>query len=569
MATRAEFTVTKVPGSADALTNTSKVKVVLQIITTGESWNANDTTRGYISIDGVQVASLDKKRFYKNSATAIYNDTRTVQHEADGTKEVTVAYEFDTHIAAGVLRGSETLTLDTIQRVTLPNVPVVTLGQKATIPVNVTAGLSYSLRYTLGSKSGVIKENSTAGSVDWTPPAELASELSAASGKGKLTLTAYINEEAAYSLDYDFTVLVPDSLGPVIKSFTHAFRAKNATVAGWGVGVKGKTKLGYTVSAEGQYGASIAGCTVSFAGATGSGLSGETGATAQVGTFRPKVTVTDSRGKSATMEGSELTVYDYAEPSFVPSVVYRSNENGAAQSDGEYVTITAAASFSPVGGRNSATLKMSSRVAGGSWSGYSEILAQRLNIIPGFSKAKSYEVEILAVDTVGGSKSVTYAIPTESVAFNLKDGGKGAAFGKYADEDNLLDVVWPLRVMGKMLLDWIHPVGSLFITRKADDPNELYGGTWVQVKDCFILAAGDTYAAGTVGGEATHTLTEEEMPSHTHTTYRTMSGESGSSIYVPSQSGTASDVETTAAGGGQAHNNMPPYKAYYVWERTA
>ncbi len=489
MATRAEFTVTKVSGSADALTNTSKVKVVLKIITTGESWNANDTTRGYISIDGVQVANLDKKRFYKNSTTTIYNATHTVQHEADGTKTVKVAYEFDTHIAAGVLDGSEDVALDTIQRVTLLSVPAVTLGQKATIPVNVTDGLSYSLRYTLGSKSGVIKENSTAGSVDWTPPAELASELSGSSGKGKLTLTAYINGAAVYSIDYDFTVLVPDSLGPVIKSFTHAFRASSATVAGWGVGVKGKTKLGYTVSAEGQYGAGIASCTVSFAGATGSGLSGETGATAQVGTFRPNVTVTDSRGKSATMEGNELTAYDYAEPSFIPSAVYRSNENGDAQSDGEYVTVTAAASFSPVGGLNSATLKMRSRVAGGSRSGYYVLLAPRLNIIPGVSKAKSYEVEILAVDTVGGSKSVTYVIPTENVAFHIKDGGKGAAFGKFATEDNVLDVDWNLRVMDRLLLDWTHPVGSIYFAYSQDDPAELFGGTWESVESDSMFFA--------------------------------------------------------------------------------
>lgn len=482
MATRAKFTVTKVSGSADALTNTSKVKVVLQIITTGESWNANDTTRGYISIDGVQVASLDKKRFYKNSTTTIYNATHTVQHEADGTKTVKVAYWFDTHIAAGVLDGSETLTLDTIQRVTIPNVPVVTLGQKATVPVNVTAGLSYSLRYTLGSKSGVIKENSTAGSVDWTPPAKLASELSAASGKGTLTLTAYINEEDAYSLDYDFTALVPDSLGPVIKSFTHAFRAENATVAGWGVGVKGKTKLGYTVSAEGQYGARIESCTVSFAGATGSGLSGETGATAQVGTFKPKVTVTDSRGKSATMEGSELKVYDYGSPSFISSDAYRANENGNALSNGTYVAVTAAASFSPVGGYNSTTLKMRSRAVEGAWGAYSELNAQQINVLPGFSKSISYEVEVVAVDAVGESKSVTYVIPTENVAFHIKDGGKGAAFGKFATEDNVLDVDWNLRVMDKLLLDWTHPVGSIYFAYSQDNPAELFGGTWESVE---------------------------------------------------------------------------------------
>ena len=570
MATSAKFTVTKVSASSDAVTNTSKVKVVLQITATGESWNANDTTKGQITIDGVKVASLDKKRFYKNSTTTIYNATHTVQHEVDGTKTVVVAYEFDTHIAAGVLRGSKTLALDTIQRVTLPSAPVVTLGQRATIPVNVTAGLSYSLGYTLGNRTGVIAENSTASFVDWTPSADLVRELSEASGKGKLTLTAYIDGEAAYSLDYDFTALVPDSFGPVIKSFTHAFRADNAAVEGWGVGVKSKTRLGYTVSAEGQYGASIKSCTVTFAGATGNGLSGETGAVTQVGKFKPKVTVTDSRGKSATMEGNELTVYDYAEPSFISSNAYRSDENGNALNAGTYVAVTAAASFFPVGGYNSTTLKMRSRVVEGYWGSYSELKAQQINVLPGFSKSLSYEVEIAAIDAVGGSKSVIYVIPTEDIAFHIKDGGKGAAFGKFADDDGVLDVDWNLRVMGKMLLDWIHPVGSIYIAYSHDNPAVLFGGTWVRIEGAFLWAVkSDSAAIGKTGGSETVTLTVDQMPSHTHTTYRSMSGASGNDIYVPAQTGTESGVVTSEAGGNQPHNNMPPYIQVSVWRRTA
>lgn len=42
------------------------------------------------------------------------------------------------------------------------------------------------------------------------------------------------------------------------------------------------------------------------------------------------------------------------------------------------------------------------------------------------------------------------------------------------------------------------------------------GGTWEQIKDTFILAVGDTYAIGSSGGEASHTLTVNEMPSHGH-----------------------------------------------------
>lgn len=115
-----------------------------------------------------------------------------------------------------------------------------------------------------------------------------------------------------------------------------------------------------------------------------------------------------------------------------------------------------------------------------------------------------------------------------------------------------------------------YAVGDIFITTRNGNPSSLLGyGTWEQIKDRFILAAGDTYAAGSTGGEATHTLTIEEIPSHTHETYRAMATAAGSTTYLPTSSAVDHGVVTTATGGGQAHNNMPPFLAVYMWIRTA
>lgn len=60
-------------------------------------------------------------------------------------------------------------------------------------------------------------------------------------------------------------------------------------------------------------------------------------------------------------------------------------------------------------------------------------------------------------------------------------------------------------------------MGAIYLSAVSTDPGILFGfGTWQQIQDRFLLAAGSTYAAGTTGGEATHTLTVEEMPAHTH-----------------------------------------------------
>lgn len=66
----------------------------------------------------------------------------------------------------------------------------------------------------------------------------------------------------------------------------------------------------------------------------------------------------------------------------------------------------------------------------------------------------------------------------------------------------------------------MYPIGSIYWTGKAPsnggDPNELFGGTWVQIKNCFIWAKGDSDTLNATGGSKTVTLTEQQIPSHTH-----------------------------------------------------
>lgn len=68
----------------------------------------------------------------------------------------------------------------------------------------------------------------------------------------------------------------------------------------------------------------------------------------------------------------------------------------------------------------------------------------------------------------------------------------------------------------KELLLAAHPVGSLYWSSKPTNPAALFGGTWKQIKDRFILASGDTYTNGATGGNANTTLAEENLPRHTH-----------------------------------------------------
>ena len=153
------------------------------------------------------------------------------------------------------------------------------------------------------------------------------------------------------------------------------------------------------------------------------------------------------------------------------------------------------------------------------------------------------------------------------------------------------------------IVDAVYPVGSIYMSVNSADPAQLFGGTWEQIQDTFLLAAGQNYTAGDTGGEATHALTEQELPQITqsmtlrnfHNTTNSSSvgvmvgtgttgsvnsnydikasQESASGLNRINTSGvTASDTctrYTNTFGGNMAHNNMPPYLAVYVWKRTA
>lgn len=123
------------------------------------------------------------------------------------------------------------------------------------------------------------------------------------------------------------------------------------------------------------------------------------------------------------------------------------------------------------------------------------------------------------------------------------------------------------------------PIGSIimgtgnnFATQAA--VQAIYNGTWEQIKDVFLLAAGDTYIAGSTGGEATHTLTVNEMPKHSHNLpvdkqYGEATSTEKDRINLSSGIAYNNGYASNDTGASQPHNNMPPYLTVYMWRRTA
>lgn len=135
------------------------------------------------------------------------------------------------------------------------------------------------------------------------------------------------------------------------------------------------------------------------------------------------------------------------------------------------------------------------------------------------------------------------------------------------------------------ILQTIYPVGAYYITEKNENPSVTLGfGTWTQVQGRFLVGQqSGLYQAGTEGGEASHTLSLNEIPAHGHkmnewTLIVSAGANTGQYNIIPvSEKGFVNIFKDDAeqnrysvnAGGNQPHNNMPPYRAVFIWRRTA
>lgn len=420
------------------------------------------------------------------------------------------------------------------------------------------ASYTHKVRWGFGSHSsetsGVATQNTLTIPMNW-----LDAIPNATSGTAFVTVTTYNGQSAVGSTTRNFTILCPDSVVP-----SPGILTVGMTNDLDGKAVQGKTRVTPSLTGySGVYGSTIVGSQFSH-----SGLLNESG------TINITATVTDTRGRSASISQT-VYVWPYTAPAIDEAEVFRCDASGTASDSGEYVKVSANLIISDVDGANSIVRRRVLVKHNGDYVDKG-LLSPTPIIIPGIDADKTYAVKLLAEDAVGTVTEIVFQIGTAGYLMYVRKDGKGVAFGKACESENSLEIPedWDIRRGNKGLLDLIYPVGSIYMSTAGTSPAVLFGGTWEQVKDRFLLAAGDSYAAGATGGEDTHVLTTSEMPSHSHGEYFRYSAGDDASVYGSSPitaTGTAVAYmgSTANTGGGEAHNNMPPYLAVYVWRRTA
>ena len=353
--------------------------------------------------------------------------------------------------------------------------------------------------------------------------------------------------------------------------------------------VKGLSNPKVTVTPTYKKGATANSITIKSGGRTNNGANPYT--FSAIDTTDLTVIVTDSRGNSYTYTNANyFTINDYEAP-VIKNVSFDRKALGSnevvcnAEIDVFYQSYNGISNV-PELTWTTANGK-SGQISGADWNTDTGIMTVSNKSIGTVVSDGEITTATLTVTDLFGSDSmsdkITLTAPVFDVGLNdVQINGK--LYIANQDRSNRKEI-WEI----------IYPVGSIYMSASSTNPQTLFGGTWTQLKDRFLLGAGDSYTAGNTGGEATHLLTVDEMPSHTHTiassgghTHTAKFKESkypssGSSRDFARKSSTT-DQNSTAqvtvsngahthtpenTGGGVAHNNMPPYLVVYMWKRTA
>ena len=588
----------------------------------------------YVTVNGT-TKSESTSMLNVATGTVVFSGTTTIQHNTTtgvGSFSASAGIAFY-YYGSYNSTGSGTWTLPTIPRATK-----IDIASSATMGNNISISLSpavstykHKLVYDFGSLKNQVDgfKNSSgtaigtgytaAGNttVTFTPPTTLGWEIpNAMSGTCTVYCYTYTGIGALVGTTSDtITLSVPDYTPNIsLITLTGVNTLSDVYVAG-------KSSVNIKTTVNTFYGGSITTISSTIDGVAYSGANFTTGVLNSGSSRTFTITVYDSRGKTASKASSSINVYAYGIPTITTFNIKRDT------SDPTKAIATLKGSVYSLNGKN--TKKFTVKLNGVTNTLTSS--SESIDTTTTFTSVPTDNTLIATATITDSYTSVTQeaVLPTVAVTMDFLANGKGVAFGKVAETSSLLDVEWDtklnktlnvkgnttldgtltvkqgttmsgslsvtgnasfnsalivggnvsitgsLTVGGKTLLNYIYPVGSIYMSVNSTSPATLFGGTWERLKDRFLLGSGDTYSNGATGGAATHTLAVSEIPSHNHG-YGVYDASSTNSMAVNHMAAYCGKVASTAwgsntlyTGGGSAHNNMPPYLAVYMWKRTA
>lgn len=565
MAVYQNLTLTQL--SQDIPGNTSQVRVVWESVQTGLSYNdVRHTAKVTMTVNGTQMAAENVTYSLPlGQESTIFDRVVTVSHDALGQAELTVNTWMDTHISAGVVELKKTLKLTQIPRPTTLTASDTEIGYLCRIQLSPKyPGAQHTLSFRFGSLSGYIDGDGgisespvllSANTVLFAVPEDFYGQIpNSLEDTCRLACTTFLaGSQLGEPQVADFTVHVDEgACWPLVSC--RIVDENPVTVAVTGneqLLVKGLSNACCTLTAETFH------CATAAVRKIGSTVLSEGQDSLVIEGIReiPTFSVTDSRGLEDHYKPKNKLI-DYRVPTCKASLTRLHPTDGTAQLslEGQW--------YGGELGLSDNALSLSYQIDNGQWQTIDPVI-----------DANTYTAQLTLTDMAYDrlytvTVAVSDLLSREEKRLTLKKSIPVFDWGENDFRFRVPVAVESLTVGGKTLTDLCYPVGSVYISTAATAPDILFGGQWEQLPERFLLGAGSRYPALSQGGEESHTLTLSEMPAHSHTSYGwALTNDTQGSIALRAD-GEAEDYKTRSAGGGEGHNNMPPYLAVYMWKRV-
>ena len=387
--------------------------------------------------------------------------TFTVPHKANGMQSITIKIDYNTKdlsltgygTVADIVAEKSGIALDTIPRESsISSISGNTIGSKITCNIS-RASTAFTHKVWFKKPNGTRIQIATAAtdSAAYTPEMTDCSLITNSDHATASFIIQTYNGTTAVGgeVEKSFTLYVPASVVPVVNSVATEVVNDNATVSGWGICLKGFSKIKVTPAVTTAYGSAINAYSITGGVFTGTTNPYTTGLLKTAGSVTFACIVTDKRGRpSVSKNSSAVTVTDYSPP-YMTSVPtwFRCNASGVADDSGQYLRVLVNSSFSSCGGHNARTIKMYSKLTNASsYTLLTTLTNGTAQTVGGnFLTGSSYNIMFEVIDSLGEKATYIDVVPTESVAFNLRAGGNGGAFGQVAEEDDVLSMSWGLK----------------------------------------------------------------------------------------------------------------------------
>ena len=467
-------------GSKSVANNTSSVTVKVQLVSTGSSYtiNSSATKSGSVTINGTKYTFSFTAALSGNQTKTLYTKTVTVAHASDGTKTCSFSATCGINVTLGGtyygnVTASGTGTFDTIARASSIASVTSSVSVNGTNAVTVeisrkSSSFTHTVVFSFGSYSktttGVGTSTSYAIPTSW-----LNSIPNSTSGTAKVTVTTYSGStKIGSAVSKNFTLTVPSSVVPTISGVTMT-EAVSGLAAKFGAYVQNKSKIAVKIMAAGSYSSTIKSYKTTIQGANFTTASFTSGILTKSGTSTATITVTDSRGRTASTTRS-ITVIAYAAPKITAFQGFRCLADGTENYEGTYLNAKLNFTISSVGSKNDKSYTLSYRTKNTeTWTDMASgsVYALSTNVISASGMMgidSSYDVRLTVKDYFATVQSVI-EIPTAFTLLDFNASGRGLAFGKVSEIENGMEIDMDMSIYRNIFMG-----GS----KRSDDEKNMY-----------------------------------------------------------------------------------------------